>query len=252
MLDPVRDWFARQSLLVRLGALLAVLLLGLVWVSIPDDGAVSRSTQVSPRATAAVAPGDRPVLPREAAGGSAVTPSGTASAGFLAPYQEPERTDPTVTWYGALRAIISVAVVLVLIVVGAQALRAIGLGGVTTGRGVSIRVRETVKLPSVGSKGSASLHLVEVGERLLLIGASDGSVTLVTEFEQDEIEALPGAGTPRGPGAMTRMTGQGDGEVGVARSGPLEPVGDQGADAAVMAAVLRRLDESKRRLRGDE
>ena len=115
MLDPVRDWFARQSLLVRLGALLAVLLLGLVWVSIPDDSAVSRSTQMAPRATVAIAPGDRPVLPREAAGGSAATPSGTASAGFLAPYQEPERTDPTVTWYGALRAIISVAVVLVLV-----------------------------------------------------------------------------------------------------------------------------------------
>jgi len=32
----------------------------------------------------------------------------------------------------------------------------------------------------------------------------------------------------------------------------VEPIGDQGADAAVMAAVLRRLDESKRRLRGDE
>ena len=138
------------------------------------------------------------------------------------------------------------------IVVGAQALRAMGLGGVTTGRGVSIRVRETVRLPSVGSKGSASLHLVEAGERLLLIGGSDGSVTLVTEFEQDEIEALPGAGTARGPGAMTRMTGQGDGEAGVARSAPIERASDQGTDAAVMAAVLRRLDESKRRLRGDE
>lgn len=252
MLDPVGDWFARQSLLVRLAALLAVLLLGLVWVSIPDDSMGSRSPQVAPRPTSAVASGDRPVLPKEAAGVSGGTLSGTASPGFLAPYQEPERTDPTITWYGALRAIISVAVVLVLIVVGAQALRAMGLGGVTTGRSLSIRVRETVKLPSVGSKGSASLHLVEVGERLLLIGASDGSVTLVTEFEQDEIEALPGAGTTRGPGAMTRMTGQGDGDSVVARPGAVEPVGDQGADAAVMASVLRRLDESKRRLRGDE
>ena len=252
MLDPVRDWFARQSLLVRLGALLAVLILGLVWVSIPDDSVGSRSNQGSQRATAAMAPGAKPVLPRDAAAGSASTPSGTASSVFLAPYQEPERTDPTVTWYGALRAIISVAVVLVLIVVGAQALRSMGLGGVTTGRGVSIRVRETVKLPSVGSKGSASLHLVEVGERLLLIGASDGSVTLVTEFEQDEIEALPGAGTSRGPGAMSRMTGQGGGVSSAASPAAGEPAGVEGADAAVMAAVLRRLDESKRRLRGDE
>ncbi len=252
MLDPVRDWFARQSLIVRLGALLAVLLLGLVWVSIPDDSVGSRSTQGSQRATVSLSPGDRPVLPREPSGTSASTPSGTAPVGFLAPYQEPERTDPTVTWYGALRAIISVAVVLVLIVVGAQALRSMGLGGVTAGRGGSIRVRETVKLPSVGSKGSASLHLVEVGERLLLIGASDGSVTLVTEFEQDEIEALPGAGTSRGPGAMSRMAGQGGGVSGGANPMAVEVPDAEGADAAVMAAVLRRLDESKRRLRGDE
>ena len=131
---------------------------------------------------------------------------------------------------------------------GAQGLRALGVATSVAGSSGSIRVRETVRLPMAGSRGSASLHLVEVGERLLLIGASEGSVSLVTEFEQDEVEALPGAGTPRGPGAMgraeARRAASTDGQE------PARPVPTD--DGAVLASVLRRLSDSGRRLRGDE
>mgnify|MGYP006278554825 FL=1 len=216
-------------------------LLGLVWVSIPDDPVPATSSAARPTLPAA----ERPVLAREGQEPLATTASG---AGFLTPYQEPTANPSGITWYGALRTIVSVVIVLALIVVGAQGLRALGVATSVAGSSGSIRVRETVRLPMAGSRGSASLHLVEVGERLLLIGASEGSVSLVTEFEQDEVEALPGAGTPRGPGAMgraeARRAASTDGQE------PARPVPTD--DGAVLASVLRRLSDSGRRLRGDE
>lgn len=215
-------------------------LLGLVWVSIPDDAVPVGGAPVRPTVVAA----ERPVLPRE----GQESPTVAAGAGFLIPYQEPTANPSGITWYGALRTIVSVAIVLALIVAGAQGLRALGVATSTTSASGSIRVRETVRLPVVGSRSSATLHLVEVGERLLLIGASEGSVSLVTEFEQDEIEALPGAGTPRGPGAMGKAEAR---RTAAAADGadPARPVpADEGA---VLASVLRRLSDSGRRLRGD-
>lgn len=218
-------------------------LLGLVWVSIPDDPVPAANTAARPTVPAA----ERPVLARE---GQEPLPTTAPGAGFLTPYQEPTANPSGITWYAALRTIVSVAIVLALIVVGAQGLRALGVATSVSGSSGSIRVRETVRLPMAGSRASASLHLVEVGERLLLIGASDGSVSLVTEFEQDEIEALPGAGTPRGPGAMGRAEAR---RAAAATSDGPEPARPVPADdGAVLASVLRRLSDSGRRLRGDE
>lgn len=238
----LRQWFERQSLSVRLGVLVALLLLGLVWVSIPDDPVPATNSATRPTVPVA----ERPVLARE---GQEPVATAVPGAGFLTPYQEPTANPSGITWYGALRTIVSVAIVLALIVVGAQGLRALGVATSASGASGSIRVRETVRLPIPGARSSATLHLVEVGERLLLIGASEGSVSLVTEFEQDEVDALPGAGTPRGPGAMgraeaRRSAGAADGMA------PARPVpADEGA---VLASVLRRLSDSGRRLRGDE
>jgi flagellar biogenesis protein FliO len=188
---------------------------------------------------------ERPVLGREA---TEAMPTVASGAGFLTPYQEPTANSSGITWYGALRTFVSVVIVLGLIVVGAQGLRALGVATSSVASSNSIRVRETVRLPIVGSRSSATLHLVEVGERLLLIGASEGGVSLVTEFEQDEVEALPGSGTPRGPGAMARAelrrtatSSQG--------SEPARPIPSD--DDAVLASMLRRLSDSGRRLRGD-
>jgi flagellar biogenesis protein FliO len=238
----LRQWFERQSVTVRLGLLVMLFLLGLVWVSIPDDAVPSSgATPVRPTLPAV----ERPVLARE---GQEV-PAVASGAGFLTPYQEPTASPSGITWYDAIRTIVSVAIVVALIVAGAQGLRALGVATTTTGASGSIRVRETVRLPLAGSRSSATLHLVEVGERLLLIGASEGSVSLVTEFEQDEVEALPGAGTPRGPGAM----GRAEARRAAAAAEGVEPARPVPADeSAVMASVLRRLSDSGRRLRGDE
>lgn len=243
MVTSLRQWFERQPGSVRLGLLVALCLLGVVWVSIPDDPVPA----AGPAARPTVPASERPVLARD---GEAANPAATSGAGFLAPYQEPVANAGGVTWYGALRAIVSVAIVLALIVVGAQGLRAIGADGRDPLRGGVIRVRETVRLPVPGARNPATLHLVEVGERLLLVGASDGGVSLVTEFEQDEVGPLPGAGTPRGPGAMARMTPRrGDADPEAGAPGPDERV--RAGDEAVLASVLQRLGDSGRRLRGD-
>ena len=246
MVTSLRQWFDRQSLAVRLGALVALFALGVAWAGLPDDPVPVAGGL--PRATIAAA--DRPVIGRVGAEAGATVPAGT---GFLAPYQEPTASPSGVTWYGAARTIISVVIVLALIVFGAQGLRALGVASASSSPDSAIRVRETVRLPVAGSRSPATLHLVEVGERLLLIGASDGSVTLVTEFEQDEVEALPGAGTPRGPSAMTRTQPRRTGsDAGAATpvAGTEGPVA-RADDEAVLASVLRRLGESGRRLRGD-
>lgn len=247
MISQVRAWFDRQSLTVRLGLLFLFLCLGLVWVSLPDDPPSSRP--LAPPVQPTLPAGERPVLGREGATGAVVSSTAVdPSASFLAPYQEPTTGSAGTSIFSGLRIIISVVIVLVLIVLGAQGLRAMGAAGGGVGRSTSIRVRETVRLPTVGARSSASLHLVEVGERLLLIGASEGHVSLVTEFEQDEIEALPGAGTPRGPGAMARASSlRSD-----ARATEVPKIGQGGGDDAILDSVLQRLGESGRRLRGDE
>ena len=238
----LRQWFERQSLSVRLGVLVSLFLLGLVWVSIPDDPVPATSAPARPTVPAA----ERPVLGRE---GTDVAPAAGSTAAFLTPYQEPTANPSSITWYGALRTVVSVVIVLGLIVAGAQGLRALGVATSSVGSSGSIRVRETVRLPIAGSRSSATLHLVEVGERLLLIGASEGGVSLVTEFEQDEVEALPGAGTPRGPSAMGRAEARRTAASGY-ESEPARPVPTD--DGAVLASMLRRLSDSGRRLRGDE
>jgi flagellar biogenesis protein FliO len=238
---PLRQWFESKSLVARLVALVLLFLLGIVWVSIPDDPVPAANTSSRPAVPAA----ERPVLARE---GQEATSTVAPGAGFLTPYQEPTANPSGITWYSAIRTIVSVAIVLALIVAGAQGLRALGVATSSTGTSGSIRVRETVRLPLAGSKSPATLHLVEVGERLLLVGASEGGVSLVTEFELDEVEALPGAGTPRGPGAMGRAEARR--AVGADGPEPAKPVSTD--EGAVLASVLRRLGDSGRRLRGDE
>ncbi|MGH9152145.1 MAG: flagellar biosynthetic protein FliO, partial [Acidimicrobiales bacterium] len=188
-----------------------LLLLAVVWSSWPNSANGGPSF---------VATGDRPVLtgesrdtrplasePDTGAGfagrgtGGAITQTSTGpSAGgevvagqdlpdrsdrlLLAPHQEPRPSEAGLSWTTALRTLVSIAVVLVLIVVCARVLKYfMATAGQPGPSGAAVRVLETVHVPAPSGRGRSAIHLMEVGDRLLLIGATDSQLTVLSEFD---------------------------------------------------------------------
>jgi len=61
------------------------------------------------------------------------------------------------------------------------------------GRGRRIQVVETVTM-----EPRRSLHLVKIGDRVLLVGSTDGGMSLLAEFTEDEMDVTPpDPGRPR-------------------------------------------------------
>lgn len=229
MLNRLQFWFARQPLTLKLLVAVPVLVGAVGWAMWqPDDVPADVS-------------GNRPVLARQTPAAGAplgqnaaqATPGGTSTPEAGSPavpaHVEPQAAESGFSVGTALRTVVSVVVVVVLIVFSGRFLKyfmANATGSVPSGKG--IRLLETVHVPAPNGRGRAALHLVEVGERLLIVGATDTQLTLLSEFEDEALAALlrqeqtvapavsrPGGGaTPGEPVAVARL----DGNAAVIRS----------------------------------
>jgi flagellar biogenesis protein FliO len=84
----------------------------------------------------------------------------------------------------AFRMLISLAIVLVLAYLAILALKLLSERRETTSR-----VHQTMKVvDTVRLSNSSSLHVVQVGGKLLLLGCSGGQINLLREFDQEESE----------------------------------------------------------------
>ena len=174
-MNPLKTWFARQSLTVKLILTVPILLAAVLWSLTPEDRA--------PAATGAST--NRPVL-------SADAPSAQAT---VAPHQEPRPPDAGLSWVTAFRTIVSVAVVVGLILVSARGLRHVmARSGQLPGAGGALKVLDTTYLPSPNGRGRAAIHLLETTDgRHLLVGATDTQLSLLGEYEDGARLKLPDA-----------------------------------------------------------
>ena len=184
-MNPLKLWFARQSLTVQLLLTVPVLLAAVLWSLVPED------------TTPAVPATNRPVLTADA-------PSAQAT---IAPHEEPRSEVTGLSWVSALRTIVSVAVVIGLIFASARGLKYfMATSGQLPGASTSLKVIDTTYLPSPNGRGRAAIHLIEtVDGRQLLVGATDTQLSLLTEFEEgarikiaaedSEIDSVPGPPT---------------------------------------------------------
>ena len=162
-MNPLKTWFARQSLTVKLLLTLPVLLAAVLWSLVPQD---TTPPSVTP---------NRPVL----------TADSPAAQATIAPHQEPRQEETGLSWVSALRTIVSVVVVVGLIVLSARALKYfLANSGQLPGASTSLRVVDTTYLPSPNGRGRAAIHLLETTDgRQLLVGATDTQLSLLAEFE---------------------------------------------------------------------
>jgi flagellar biogenesis protein FliO len=97
------------------------------------------------------------------------------------------QTQPTLFESG-VDIIIKLALVLVLVFVSLYGLRFLKLGGGVSGK--KLKVIETTRLSS-----KQTLHLIDVGGNVYLVGATDQSVRLLTPIDTPMPEESPQAGT---------------------------------------------------------
>lgn len=171
MAARLQTWFARQSLTVKLMVAVPLLVGALLW-------------SLSPTAS------DSPVVPAARATpgvtGTAAPANGATTVSTLTPHQEPRMADDGLSWGTGLRALVSLGVVLGLIVLSARGVKRLALTtGQTAGVGGTVRVVETTYVPAPNGRGRSALHLIEAGERLLLVGATEQQMSLLAEFEDD-------------------------------------------------------------------
>jgi flagellar biogenesis protein FliO len=231
MVARLQAWFARQSLTVKLLIAVPVLAGAVLWATFPDT---------SPRAADL---GNRPVLPPLSTPGGASVPGGASATGALvtpgaasagvpsnpalapgvgaaqatvAVHQEPGEVDSSLSWTTLLRTLVSIVVVIGLILLSARGLKYfMATQGHTPGIGANVRVVETTYVPAPSGRGRSALHLIEVGDRLLLVGATDSNLSLLAEFEEGlggrirlapREAAVPGVpGTPAGAAGVTSV-----------------------------------------------
>ena len=247
MAARLQAWFARQSLTVKLLVTIPVLLLALLWSAVPGN---------SPRSAD---PGNRPVLSANATTAASATP---ATGQALLPHEEPQPVDTGWSWASAIRTLASIAVVIVLILLSAQGLKYLMAGAAQPLRpNQSIRVVETMHLPSPSGRGRAAVHLVEVGEQLLLLGATDTQLTLLTELPDEDAARLrrrssaPDTGevanASRGNATQATFADM----LASADAGGSQPTPANGsgrASEADLAQLLQRLRDSQQRLESGE
>lgn len=194
MIVRLRGWLTSRPLAAQAALAVALLAAALLWAAWPGGGP-------SPHAD----PASRPVLSSDAgapgstaAAGSAqenqgesvdvpAPPEATATP-FLLPHQEPQPADAGLSWTTAVRTALSLAAVLALIFVCARLLHAfVSATASPSPSGRLLRVLETTYLPSPSGRGRSAISLVEFGERLLLIGATDAQLTLLAEIDPAEL-----------------------------------------------------------------
>ena len=138
---------------------------------------------------------------------------------------QPGQAAPAAGGYGEL-ALTTLLVLVVVCVVVMVAARYAGrwLGGRASGDGL-VKVRARVPL-----EPRRALYLIEVGGRTLLVGSSEGGVTLVSEVDPGEVVA-PAAGPPRGFAALVAQALAGRGRARAAGVTGAAPA-DGGAEAS--------------------
>jgi flagellar biogenesis protein FliO len=208
-------WLTQQPLPVKLLIVLPAVALALLWATDPGGSRQSESHSS----------GNRAVLSREdrgAVGLAQAGPSGNSAEGTpqdapvvsstgvavqsvqpsLMPHREPQTAE--LSWAIVVRTLVSVGLVIGLIILSARSLKlVVARAGLPAATGTQIKVVETMFLPSPSGRGRAAMHLIEIGDRLLLVGATDASLTLLTELDRDEpLEApsMPVAGVPSSNG----------------------------------------------------
>jgi flagellar biogenesis protein FliO len=204
MPNRVRAWFQRQPTSIKLVLAIPLLLVAVVWstwtasdagVSGISDAGARRvlSRDAAPASTAAAAA----VGHASDAAAAGEAPAERASAGataapLLLPHEEPRAADNSFSWGYALRTVLSVGLVIALIVVCGRVLKYFMTAATQPSLlGSSLRVVETTYLPAPSGRGRAAIHLMEMGDRLLLVGATDAHLTLLTEFDKEGTVAAP-------------------------------------------------------------
>jgi flagellar biogenesis protein FliO len=287
----LQRWFARQPLTVKLLVTVPLLLGALFWSTLPGNnsrtpdpgnqpvlsGANSRGALDATTASASPA---APTLSGGAPAASTVQPEQPAANQPLLPHQEPRPTDAGLDWSTALRTLVSIGVVIVLILLSAQGLKYIMAGATQPLRTANrtINVLESLHLPAPSGRGRSAVHLLEVGEQVLLIGATDAQLTLLAEFPDDDAARLrrpASTSATAGPVVERSSNGSFAQTLAAAEGATIEPSGSgvsagaethiqsppvppdvhgtNGAlfDDAALTQLLRRLRESKQRLEAE-
>lgn len=233
MTGRLQGWFARQSPAVKLMVAVPLLAAALVWSFTPSGSGTPALAPSRPATHAAE------LAPRDVATGT------VAASATLVPHQEPRPAETGLSWGTVLRTLASLAVVLGLIVLSARGLKHfVSTTTQAPGSSTSVRVLETTFVPAPSGRGRSALHLIEVGERLLLVGATDQQLSLLAEFEDDASHKL--RLKPQRPGVQPA-----DGafeEVLAAAAEKAPPV--RAPQDGELSEMLRRLRESTRRLGG--
>ena len=192
MVQRFQRWLNRQPLTVKLIVGVVLLLAAIAWSSWPSTTSAGSLADTS----------NRPVLSREdphagaapatPAAGAPVAPANVPASATQAPllpqHQEPQTIDSGMNWATLLRTVFSVAVVIILILISARVLKHfMTTAGQQLGADSAIRILETAHLPAPNGKGRSALSLIEVGESVLLIGATDQQLSLLAEFADPEI-----------------------------------------------------------------
>lgn len=142
-----------------------------------DPGAVTGPTQAGV-AAAQTSPNESELLIPDNEAGHAGGQARGAQGG-VAPAAAPQGTAPGVTTWDFLRMLIILAAVVGAIYLLFWVLR----------RGAGKKITENNLIHVLGSRslaGNRSLHLVEVGTSVFLVGASDGGVELISEITDKE------------------------------------------------------------------
>lgn len=253
-----QTWFNRQPVAARLLILLPALALALYWSASLSE----------PQRPGSASSNNRPVLSREETAADTRTQATTNSTSqpaaqpTLAPHVEPRRADADLSWSTLLRTIVSVLVVIGLVLLSARVLKYIVANTTqVTGSESSIKVMETTFVPAPSGRGRSAMHLVQVGDRLLLVGATDANLSLLAEFERDDQSVRQTAPATHAVVASNgSVTSEPPAFAQVLQAAHAEPVvtpntviGSDHAPVHVdrdLEQVMERLRESRRRLEG--
>ena len=153
-----------------------------------------------------------------------------------------------------VRVVVSLGVVLAVMAGAAAVLKRGGFGGAAGGGIGRSRTRQSVEVLGRVTLGrNASVTVVRVGSRALVLGVSDQNVTLLTETDPAELAALHGsspggsslvggAPTPPAAGASSGMPSVDPESPGTAAPGGFPP-----ASSAWKAVVEQLRDRTVRR-----
>ena len=214
---------------------LLIAVLGVVFVAMLGFGAVSSQMSASRPAAAAQPAASAP---------ASVVPSGEASASgaakpYLSDYQDPQPQAEPNSALTVLGLIVKLGVVIALIYVITLGLRYFGNRGRKVFLGSnSINILEKTPLAQ-----NRELYLIDVADKVLLLGATANNISVLTEITDAEaIDALRNKPQPSLPSAepfLAYLKNVGE-KVGteVANVTPLRP-----------ADILKRIEAHKERLR---